>query len=249
MPTTAEISPSIRLALVEDDDLLRELLTLGLQRSGFEVFPAASGLELDEVLARESGIELAVLDVNLPGENGFSIATRLRAASAIGIVMLTARSELDDKVQGLDIGADVYLTKPVDMRELAATLRSLRRRLRTPAGGAPAAGVWTLDTVQWRLIPPNGAAISLSGAESILLSCLTRQPGETVPRDDIVAALGHRSEYFSQHRLDVLISRLRAKTAAVTTIPLPVRARRNIGYAFTGVISISVGQPENFVKM
>lgn len=238
MPTTAETSPSIRLALVEDDDLLRELLTLGLQRSGFEVFPAASGLELDEVLARESGIELAVLDVNLPGENGFSIAARLRAASAIGIVMLTARSELDDKVQGLDTGADVYLTKPVDMRELAATLRSLRRRLRTPAG---AAEIWTLDTVQWCLMPPNGAAISLSGAESILLSCLTRQPGETVPRDEIVAALGHRSEYFSQHRLDVLISRLRAKTAAVTTIPLPVRARRNIGYAFTGVISISVG--------
>ncbi len=239
MQTTTETLPSVRLALVEDDTLLRELLTLGLQRSGFEVFPAESGRELDAVLARESAIELAVLDVNLPGENGFSIATRLRAASAIGIVMLTARSELDDKVQGLDTGADVYLTKPVDMRELAATLRSLHRRLRTPV--AAAAEIWTLDTVQWRMIPPNGAAISLSGAESILLSCLTRQPGETVPRDEIVAALGHRSEYFSQHRLDVLISRLRAKTAAVTTIPLPIRARRNIGYAFTGVISISVG--------
>lgn len=241
MSVTPEISPLVRLVLVEDDDLLRELLSLGLRRSGFEVFAAASGLELNDVLARESGIELAVLDVNLPGENGFSIATRLRAASAIGIVMLTARSELDDKVLGLDTGADVYLTKPVDMRELAATLRSLRRRLHTPVTGASAAEAWTLDIVQWRLIPPNGTAISLSGAESILLSCLTRQPGETVPRDEIVAALGHRSEYFSPHRLDVLVSRLRAKTAAVTGHPLPIRSRRNIGYAFTGVIAIFAG--------
>jgi DNA-binding response OmpR family regulator len=237
MQPETDTSPPIRIALVEDDGLLRELLAVGLQRSGFNVFPAASGRELDDILAGESGIELAVLDVNLPGENGFMIAARLRAASAIGIVMLTARSELDDKVQGLDTGADIYLTKPVDMRELAATLRSLHRRLRSAA--APAADVWTLDTVQWRLVSPNGAALSLSGAESVLLSCLTRCPGETVTRDDIIAALGHRSEYYSQHRLDVLVSRLRAKTKAASGLSLPVRARRNIGYAFTGVISIS----------
>jgi two-component system, OmpR family, response regulator len=223
------------IAVVEDEGSLRADLVEYLGASGHCVVGCVDGRALEGALT-EHPIEIVILDVNLPGESGFTIAGRLREHSGIGIVMLTARNLAVDRVVGLELGADVYLVKPVELRELEAQVRALARRLATPPAVAPAdtspAGSWVYDLLAWTLVAPDGAVIKLTGSERIFLSLLAVCPGEAVSRTDIFTALGKRSWDPADRSVDSLVRRLRAKGEEVTGVPVPIEAVHGVGYAF-----------------
>lgn len=219
-----------RVALVEDDLPLRDqVLVPGLRAFGFACDPFGTASEL---LSSRTSHDIVILDVGLPDANGFDLAQQLRARSAVGIVMLTGRDATADRVRGLMGGADAYLTKPVDLAELAATLHSLARRLATPADRPPdpEPDGWHLDASGWCLISPKGRAVALNNAERKVLGLLLASPGAPVSRNDMASALTAEVYDFDPHRLDMLVHRLRAKIADASDEPLPLRAVRGAGY-------------------
>ena len=228
-----------RIAVVEDEATLRGDLVEYLSGCGHQVIGCDGAPALDRALA-EGGADILVLDVNLPGEDGFSIAGRLRQHSEIGIIMLTARGLSVDRVVGLELGADVYLTKPVDLRELQAQVRTLARRLRV-VGAPPAAGTgtgtWSYDPVAWTLSAPDGAKLKLSGHERVFVTLLAGRPGEPVSRDAIFKAMGRRDWDPTDRSVDSMVRRLRAKAERALGRPLPVEAVHGIGYAFAAPLA------------
>jgi DNA-binding response OmpR family regulator len=226
-------SNRLRIYLIEDQADLREELVVSLAAMGFDIKGYGDAAEFYRALVVER-CDIAVIDVGLPGEDGYSVARHLRAAGGIGAVMLTARSSIDDRLRGLQDGADAYLVKPIDVRELAATLRAVARRLSpAAAGGKPALG-WQLAEGGWILRDPEKRELSLTTAERAFLNCLFEHRGQPVTRDQLISALGGNPQSFDPHRLDSLASRLRRKAAEVG-INLPLRAVRNTGYAFSSI--------------
>ena len=235
-----------RIGLLEDDDDFREELALGLKGFGFHVAFAASDSTSFLRAFAGHGCDIAILDVNVPGEGGFAVATRLRAGHAVGIIMLTGRDALEDRVRGLEGGADVYVTKPVDLLELASIIRSLARRMRlsglrrgdtggaaVPAMRGPHAG-WSLQDGGWILAAPDGATLRLSAQERIFLGALLDAAGDVVTRHELSELFqpDDPSE-FDLRRIDVLVSRLRAKAQA-GGMKLPLISVRGKGYVFAG---------------
>lgn len=233
-PTAASIAlapslPARRLdiVVVDDEAPQRDILVAGLAHFGHRVRGAADGAELDARLD-ERPADVVVLDVGLPGEDGYALAARLRQRWSGGIVMATGRGRVDERIRGLDAGADAYLVKPIDLRELAATLDSLARRL-----PGPPAACWHFERGTSTLLTPAGIAISLTARESILLQQLVAHPGEDVGRDRLFRTLSYPDNRHGDLRLEALVSRLRAKVrAAAPHTPLPLFARQNRGYAF-----------------
>lgn len=245
--------------MVEDEADLRDDLVEYLDRCGFEVRGASRGAELDRLL--ESGpADVIVLDINLPDEDGFSVARRIRASSHAAIVMLTARSSLIDRVIGLELGADVYLVKPVDFREVEAQIKALMRRMQkgtapltapepppaapapapAPAPAADARKAWVFDDIEWRIQPPTGGAVPLTATEYKFLSLLVTAPGEPVTRQDISIALTGRDWDPYSRSIDSLVRRLRIKVEERSGCALPVQAVHGVGYAFVGPVVSSV---------
>lgn len=223
------------IALVEDDEVLRDqLVAPGLRDFGFRVTALGTAGQLQRVL-RDDLPDIVVLDVGLPDGDGFSIAERLHLHSRVGIVMLSGRHAEADRVRGLSNGADAYLSKPVVMSELAATLRNLMRRLRPEPLSVPVASAspaWQLDNQGWCLLAPNGTSVPLKAHERCMLRALLDGPGEPVTRDALIAALGG-DELFDPHRLEVLVYRLRSKVGKASGLVLPLSAVRGSGYVFT----------------
>lgn len=220
----------LRVAVVEDDAELRALLVGELADQGV----AATALDSAEALYRHLAgqpCDVVLLDVMLPGEDGYSVAAHLRRSSNVGIVMLTGRGAPRDMAQGLGQGADLYLVKPVDPDVLVAALASLRRRL-DAAGDAPAAApaAWSLRSGGWRLCAPDGSGLDLTGAERALLQPLFAHAGQPVDRETLIAAQTDAPWDFDPHRLEVLVHRLRARVRAATGHALPLRAVRGAGY-------------------
>lgn len=215
--------------LIEDDADLREETTFNLSELGFVVKGFGNGPDFFRaLLARRC--DIAVIDVGLPGEDGFSIATHLRTTSTMGIVMLTACSALEDRLQGLQRGADAYLVKPVDMRELAATVQAVMRRLAMADAAEPVApGAWQLADQGWTLLDPSGRKMALTPTERLFLQCLFESLGQPVSRDSLIQALGGDAFDFDPHRIDSMASRLRRKTAEAG-MQLNLRSVRNAGY-------------------
>lgn len=215
--------------LIEDDADLREETMFSLNELGFVVEGFANGADFFRaLLARRC--DIAVIDIGLPGEDGFSIAAHLRSISTMGIVMLTARSALDDRLQGLQQGADAYLVKPVEMRELAATLKGLMRRLGALNPAVPTEpGSWQLVDDGWTLHDPVGRKMALTQTERLFLQCLFAGLGQPVSRDALIQALGGDAFDFDPHRIDSMASRLRRKTAEAG-MRLNLRSIRNTGY-------------------
>lgn len=239
-----------RIIVVEDEADLRDDLVDYLNRCGFHVCGASSGEEMDALL-NSHGADVIVLDVNLPNEDGFSVAQRVRAVSQAAIIMLTARSGLIDRVIGLELGADVYLVKPVDFREVEAQIKALFRRLqksaepppppprRASSASAPlddSKKIWRFDETEWRLQAPGGAAVSLTATEYKFLALLVMAPGEAVTRQDIALALTGRDWDPYSRSIDSLVRRLRIKVEEHTGVALPVQAVHGVGYAFVGAV-------------
>lgn len=239
-----------RIIVVEDEADLRDDLVDYLSRCGFHVCGASSGEEMD-MLLKSHGADVIVLDVNLPNEDGFSVAQRVRVVSQAAIIMLTARSGLIDRVIGLELGADVYLVKPVDFREVEAQIKALFRRLQKNTGSTPPSlrrapsepsplddikKSWRFDETEWRLQAPGGAAVSLTATEYKFLCLLVVAPGEAVTRQAIAMALTGRDWDPYSRSIDSLVRRLRIKVEEHTGVALPVQAVHGVGYAFVGTV-------------
>ncbi|MDB5806435.1 MAG: transcriptional regulator [Betaproteobacteria bacterium] len=231
----AETTSRPCIYLVEDEADLREELVLSLGGMGFDVEGFGDATEFYRALVARR-CDIAVIDVGLPGEDGFSVARHLHTAGGIGVVMLTARRAIDDRLRGLHDGADAYLVKPVDVRELAATLRAVGRRLGNNSVPLKPASGWELVEGGWVLRDPERRELSLTTAERAFLNCLFENRGQAVKRDQLIGALGGNTFDFDPHRLDSLASRLRRKAAEVG-INLPLRSVRNTGYVFSATDS------------
>ena len=220
--------------LVDDDPKIRELLRLYVERDGHRTLDAANG-EVAVTTALRARPDLVVLDVMLPGLDGFEVAHRIRAASDVPILMLTARSGDSDKVVGLDVGADDYVVKPFSPRELMARIRALLRRRRLDAQRDEA----VLDADGLR-VDPNAVEVRLDGAtleltpfEFRLLIGLMRRPGRVFSRDDLIDAIhGHDDPGIIDRTIDVHMGRLRRKLGDDATDPRFIGTVRTIGYKF-----------------
>lgn len=225
----------IRVVMVEDDADLLDEMGFSLGHQGLAVTGCASGADLDRALGRAS-FDVAVLDVGLPGEDGYAIARRLRRDHPrCGIVMLTARAGVDDRIQGLEDGADAYLAKPADFRELGLVIRALARRL-APAAPAGGSALVLLEADQ-RLLLCDGGELALTRSETILLSRLARAPGQQASREQLVAAFGLHYADYDPRRLEAVVSRLRRKLVQAGFDGEVLRAVRHAGYRLAPPLS------------
>lgn len=236
----ASFAKAISVIVVEDEADLREEVVDYLTDNGLSVRGVAAGAALDLVL-REAPADIVVLDLGLPSEDGITIAERLRKRTPpVGIIMMTARTRVEERILGYDTGADIYLVKPVDFGELLAAIHATVRRaaLRDPAPtdvplGRPAGGLtWHLDTLGWRLVAPSGASLRLTRAETQALTCLTETPGEVVSRDDIALRMGKRPDLGEHRYVDQVISRLRRKISNELGWEAPIGSAHGQGYYF-----------------
>ncbi|SDZ68520.1 DNA-binding response regulator, OmpR family, contains REC and winged-helix (wHTH) domain [Variovorax sp. YR266] len=239
MTTRPDTDKKIVVYLIEDEEDLQEALVYSLNQLGF----AASGFSTASEFYRAYAVsrcDIVVIDIELPDENGFSIAQHLRSASNVGIVFATARGELNDRVRGLRGGADAYFVKPVHAEELAATLEGVYRRIKASKSSAergqpPAAprgtGRWTLKEGDWILCDPDGRGLRLTMSERAIVACLFKQRNKPVDRSQLATALGGDLENFDLQRVDAVVSRLRRKALAAG-MSLPLHAVRGTGYQF-----------------
>lgn len=233
-----------RIAVVEDEADLREVVAEYLGAHGYEALPCPDGAALDAALAA-GPVEVVLLDLNLPREGGLSVARRLRRLDpAPGIIMVTALGEPVDRVVGLEVGADDYIGKPFELRELLARLRSLLRRREAmapktaaPRAAAPAPvvrfGGFTLRSGERRLLDGGGAEVPLTAMEFDLLLLLAARPGQVLSRETLLTlAHGKEAEPFDRS-IDIRITRLRRKLEQDPANPALIRTVRGQGYVFT----------------
>lgn len=241
------------IVVVEDENSLRSDMVEYLSNCGFDAIGARDGAELDRLL-RNSNAAIIILDVNLPDEDGFKIAARLRDGHGAGIIMVTARSSTVDRVVGLEIGADAYLVKPVELRELEAQVKSLLRRLSeraaetaSQATGGTVGGEagdtadearWSLDPTEWSLTNPAGIRISLTSMEMKLTSLLAAQARKPATRDQISQALYNRRWNPEDRSIDTVVGRLRHKVEGAIGGPAPLKSVHGVGYVFSAPIRV-----------
>jgi two-component system, OmpR family, response regulator len=229
-----------RVVIIEDDRDLRESIIRFLSVSGVGVEGVGSVLEFYKEIVVDN-FDVAVVDVNLPDQSGFTLADYLRRSSDLGIIIITARDGMEDRVRGYGAGADLYLVKPVNMPELAAAIVNLARRSReraTPAVVSPSVEPWTLERTSWGLISPLGVKVLLSGQERTLVKCLAEASGESVSRADLCTLLGYDEAGGDSRALDSIVQRLRRKVESATGRPAPLESGYRRGYSFSANLRI-----------
>ena len=228
------------LAVVDDEPVARESLAAYLEREGFRISTAEDAQGLRWILDREK-VDLVLLDIRLPGEDGLSIMRELRACSDLPVIFVTGRSDEIDRVIGLELGADDYVTKPFSPRELLARVRTVLRR--TADGARPErsnlvrrfAG-WTFDLSQRTLLSAEGQDVRLTRGEFELLAALVRHPGQVLSRDALLDEISHRDGAPNDRTVDVLIARLRRKIEADPATPHLIVTEHGVGYRFVGPV-------------
>ena len=223
------------LLVVDDDPQLRALLARYLGEQGFRVSTVTDGAAMDALLARERP-DLVILDLMLPGEDGLSIARRLRSRGHVPIIILSARGEDVDRIVGLEVGADDYLAKPFNPRELLARIRAVLRRPAEQAAAAPVAlqrfGLFTLDVARHVLLRA-GAEITLTAGEFALLRVLVENPNRVLTRDQLIEHLKGYERAAFDRSIDVRVTRLRRKIEDDPAAPRYLRTVWGEGYLFT----------------
>ena len=223
------------LLVVDDDAEVRELTGEYLRRQGFEVSLAEDGEAMDAKL-EETTPDILVLDVMLPGEDGLSIARRLKASSKLPIIMLSAHGEPIDRIIGLEVGADDYIAKPFNPRELLARVRAILRRLEPAASVGDSAPIHFADfevNIKSRSLRKGGEPIRLTRSEFDLLEVFVSNPERTLKRDQIIEALGGIEMTPFDRSVDVRVARLRAKIEINPAEPRHLKTIWGKGYMFT----------------
>jgi len=234
------------IAVLDDEADITRLLAGYLQGHGFRVTQLHSGSALMDVM-RDDPAALVLLDLGLPGEDGFSIARRLREHWRCGLVIVSGRGDAIDKVVGLEVGADDYVTKPFDLRELLARIKAVLRRMApvpplatTPPAAGPSrlrfAG-WILDLGARRLINAQGQDVALTGGEFDLLCTLARHPGRVLSRDFLLEATRGREAAPFDRTIDVQVGRLRKKLEPDAVEPQIIKSVRGAGYILVPTVA------------
>ena len=231
--TSPTVTYSRSIILVEDEPDIRINLADYLTRVGFDVTAVDNGLKFYHALA-EHPFAVAVIDLGLPDMDGMQLVEYLRNNSTMRCIILTARTSVDDRVSGYDSGADLYLCKPVEGRELAAALNRIMQR---NSHQVSSANQWSLRRQQSALITSSLSVISLTAKELDFVVCLARAEGETVPRATILEALGYQNDDFSNRALESLIRRLRRKIEVVCGSS-PILTRHAVGYSFAAPLIV-----------
>ncbi|HKE96999.1 MAG TPA: response regulator transcription factor [Povalibacter sp.] len=230
---------SRRILLVDDNPDLARLCTQGLSENGFTVSAVSSAAEMDSALAH-GHVDLILLDVMLPDEDGFSICRRLRAASAIPIVMLSARNDETDRIVALETGADDYVVKPCNSRELVARIRALLRRARGLETARRQRALrfagWRIDPVTREVVDPHGARIAMTSVEIDLLLVFCRNAGQVLSRAQLLDLLHGGVAVSIERSIDVHVSRIRQKLEADPRDPAFIKTVRLGGYVFTPLV-------------
>lgn len=232
-----------RLLIVDDDVEILALLKKFFLQHSYDVAVAADGDAMWAAIA-EQRPDVVILDVMLPGQSGLTLCQRLHSEQRIPIIMLTAMAELSDRIIGLELGADDYLSKPFDARELLARVRAVQRRAgeSLPTQAEPARPVlvfadWQLDVSRRELRSPDGVMIPLSGGEFELLLVFVEHPGRILSREQLLDLChGHAHDAFDRS-IDVQVSRLRRKIEPDSKRPDLIRTVRNGGYQFSPKVS------------
>jgi two-component system OmpR family response regulator len=225
-----------QILIVDDDREIRSLLADYLHTNGYSAFMVADGQAMKQALG-EHKFDLIVLDLNLPGEDGLTLCRNLRAHSSIPVIMLTARGEPLDRILGLEMGADDYLAKPFEPRELLARIRSVLRRSHAVPGDAHDSNIqklsfagWTLDLTARHLLNAAGTVVTLSGAEFRMLHIFLNHPNEVLNRDQLLNMTHGRDADPFDRSIDIQISRLRQKLGEDARSPQIIKTVRNGGY-------------------
>ncbi len=231
-----------RILMVDDDPGIRDVVSDFLTRHGYEVETAADAPSMEKALGN-GPVDLIVLDVMLPGEDGLAICRRLSKPDGPAIIMLSAMGEETDRIVGLELGADDYLPKPCNPRELLARIRAVLRRRREPRSADEGIGAtcefagWKLDLVRRELRTPEGVAVNLSSGEFSLLRVFVERPQRVLTRDQLLDfARGPDTEAYDR-AIDVQISRLRKKLEDGPGGQELIRTIRNEGYMFTAKVT------------
>jgi two-component system OmpR family response regulator len=231
------------ILLVDDDPEIRQLVAAFLERHGLAVTTAADGAGMSTAL-EHGHFDLVVLDIMLPGEDGLSLCRTLRAGSTLPVILLTALAEETDRVIGLEMGADDYLTKPFSPRELLARIRAVLRRAtvgvtvhRSEPGECLEFAGWTLWPGRRELYDPHAVLVSLTAGEFDLLVAFVRNPGKVLNRDQLLDLTKGRSAGAFDRSIDVQLSRLRHKIEADPKQPLLIKTVRGGGYILTAEVA------------
>ena len=232
------------LLIVDDDVEVLDLLQKFLRQHGYEVDVASDGQGLWQALERRVP-DLVILDVMLPGDSGLVLCQRLQAEYKVAVIMLTAMGELSDRVVGLELGADDYLTKPFAARELLARVRAvLRRAGESPGSPVPASSRavlefsgWQLDVLRRELRSPEGVMIPLSNGEFELLLVFAEHPRRVLSRQQLLDLARGEAHDACDRSIDVQVSRLRRKLEADSDSEPLIRTLRNVGYLFTATVN------------
>jgi two-component system OmpR family response regulator len=239
----------IRILLVDDEPTLREPLAAYLGRQGFAVSEAASAAEARSLLLNETP-DLVLLDIMMPGEDGLSLCRHLIEAKELPVILLTAKGEAMDRIVGLEIGADDYVVKPFEPRELVARIKSVLRRSQR-AGPSPEEDAhyefegWRLDPVKRRLTDPDGALVSISAAEFRLLCAFLTHPRQVMDRDRLLDMVQGREAHLFDRAVDNQVSRLRRKIEQDSREPRLIQTVRGGGYVLAADVRRIMPCPES----
>ena len=228
-----------RILVCDDEIDVREMVQEYLKKRGFQVTTAASGIELRAVLA-SGGIDLVILDINMPGEDGLSVLRSLRPENQVAVLMLTAAGDVVDRIIGLEMGADDYLGKPVDLRELEARVKAVLRRKsaeqpkQNNSSGVESAqfGDYHLNIEAAKMTASDGTELTLTAMEFSLLKVFAQNKGRVLNRDQILEQAHDRSWDPFDRSIDIRISRLRRKIEQNPEKPSIIRTVRGLGYVY-----------------
>ena len=244
------MNPALHIAVLDDEVDITQLLADYLRGHGYRVTPLHTGRALMQLMPADPP-DLVLLDLGLPGEDGFAIARKLREHWRCGLIIVSGRGDAVDKVVGLEIGADDYVTKPFDLRELLARIKAVLRRvvpIEMAAHGLPAPDAargllcfagWQLDTAARSLLSPQGVEVALTSGEFDLLRAFAQHPGRVLSRDFLLEHTRGREAGPFDRTIDVQVGRLRKKLKADAEDPQLIKSVRGAGYILVPPVEVA----------
>ena len=246
MVSTKDLNARKQVLVVDDDKDIRDLLATYLTKNNFDVIKAEDGIEMDFLLEANQP-DLIILDIMMPGDDGFVLCQRIRQTSNVPIIMLTANSDEMDRILGLEIGADDYIAKPFSPRELLARIKALLRRTGfmniEPVEAEKVRfyqfSNWVFDVSKQQLTDPDKKPVSLTGGDALLLMLFLESCNEPISRDQICQSLHGRNAFSNERGIDVHLSRLRQCLGDDAKCPTMIKTVRGKGYLFIADVQLS----------